>query len=374
MKTHLLHYTHADGFSDDWPQIDNSSIWILVFGDYEFVADTELFQQLRQRYPTSVISGCSSSGQILGDSLHDDTLVVAVIEFERVCVKYASVDIADYADSNLAGLALTERVPHDDLKACLVLSDGLQINGADMVAGINVGLPDNVVVTGGMAADGHRFKSTWVLDEHDIPREGVISMVALYGDLQVGHSSNAGWHTFGPDRLVTRSESNVLYEMDNKPFLDLYKEYLGDLASELPAIALRFPLELYKPGEDKRLIRTVLEIDEETKSMVFAGNVPEGYVARLMHASVEQLIDGAAAAAAQIKPQTTSNALCVAVSCTGRRMVMGDDTEEELEAVLGELPPGIQQIGFYSYGELSPYSAGQCDLHNETMTLTTYYE
>ena len=38
------------------------------------------------------------------------------------------------------------------------------------------------------------------------------------------------------------------------------------------------------------------------------------------------------------------------------------------------LPKGTKQIGFYSYGEISPYTTGSCDLHNQTMTLTTVTE
>ncbi len=374
MKTHFLKYTHDAGFSCELPKVSSDSIWILIFGGYKYESDQRVFHTLRQNYPNAVIAGCSSSGEILDDQLYDDTLIISVVEFDHVCVKYASVDIQDYPDSYQAGLALTKKISQSELKACFVLSDGLQINGAEMVAGINQGLSEGVAVTGGMAADQHRFESTWVIDENDKPRPGVISMVALYGGLKVNHASNGGWQTFGPDRLVTRSAGNVLYELDNKPFLALYKEYLGDLAEQLPAIALRFPLELYKPGEDKCLVRTVLDIDEHEQSMTFAGDVPQGYTARLMQASVDQLIDGAASAASAIKGRCDGDELCVAISCTGRRMVMGEDTEEELDAVLNELPAGIRQIGFYSYGELSPYLEGRCDLHNETMTLTTFSE
>ena len=66
--------------------------------------------------------------------------------------------------------------------------------------------------------------------------------------------------------------------------------------------------------------------------------------------------------------------LAIAISCVGRRLVLGERTEEETEATLDVLPDGTQQIGFYSYGEISPLSSGRCDLHNQTMTLTTISE
>ena len=69
--------------------------------------------------------------------------------------------------------------------------------------------------------------------------------VGLYGEhVKLGHGSKGGWDTFGPERIVTKSDGNVLYELDDKPALALYKEYLGDRAAGLPGSALLFPLAL----------------------------------------------------------------------------------------------------------------------------------
>jgi hypothetical protein len=72
--------------------------------------------------------------------------------------------------------------------------------------------------------------------------------------------------------------------------------------------------------------------------------------------------------------ESCGETLSIAISCVGRRLVLGERTEEELEAALQVLPAGTQQVGFYSYGELSPFASGHCDLHNQTMTLTTLGE
>ena len=180
---------------------------------------------------------------------------------------------------------------------------------------------------------------------------------------------------FGPERLVTKSEGNVLYELDGQPALRLYKEYLGELASDLPASGLLFPLALRSDGDDKELVRTILAVDDERESLTFAGEIPIGHRAKLMQASFERLLDGAEGAAEYALERTSHNArLSIAISCVGRRLVMGERAEDELEATLHVLPPGISQIGFYSYGEISPFLEGSCDLHNQTMTLTTIGE
>jgi hypothetical protein len=232
-----------------------------------------------------------------------------------------------------------------------------------------------VVVTGGLAGEGPRFERTWVIVDGK-PASGFVTAVGLYGDkINVGHGSKGGWDIFGPERTVTRSTGNVVYELDGRPVLALYKEYLGDLAAELPASGLLFPLAVRAPGDDKRLVRTILGIDEEAQSLIFAGDVSQGHRVQLMQAQFDRLIGGAEDAAALARSRTdTAPQLSVAISCVGRRLVLGERTEDELEATLHALPDGIAQVGFYSYGEISPDLEGTCDLHNQAMTLTTFGE
>ena len=111
--------------------------------------------------------------------------------------------------------------------------------------------------------------------------------------------------------------------------------------------------------------------------MTFAGEIPQGAMASLMHANLDRLIQGASQAATNGRHTSDPNepTLAIAISCVGRRLVLGERTEEEIEATLDALPAGTSQIGFYSYGELCPqHGASCCDLHNQTMTLTTISE
>jgi hypothetical protein len=232
------------------------------------------------------------------------------------------------------------------------------------------------VVTGGLAGDGSSFKRTWVLVDGR-PTEHAVVAVGFYGDaVHVHHGSQGGWDIFGPERRVTRSEGSVLYELDGHPALELYKQYLGERADGLPATALLFPLALRATATDaKTLVRTVLAVDEATQSMTFAGDVPQGSLAQLMRANFDRLVEGASEAARSAGGYAATDSLAIAVSCVGRRLVLGERTEEEVEATCSALPSGAKQVGFYSYGEISPYAAGErSDLHNQTMTVTTIWE
>jgi hypothetical protein len=205
----------------------------------------------------------------------------------------------------------------------------------------------------------------------------MVTAVGFYGDaVQVGYGSKGGWDLFGPERMVTKSVANIVYELDNKPALALYKEYLGELASGLPATGLLFPLALKTEADEEPLVRTLLAIDEEAQSLVFAGDVPEGKITQLMRANFDRLIEGAATAATQISNlgSVDGKHLSIAVSCVGRKLILKERIDEEVEATLDALPDNTLQVGFYSYGELSPTGALICRLHNQTMTLTLISE
>jgi hypothetical protein len=374
----LVSHSGGGRIAEALPPFDSEQTLVLAFGPTSLMDRAEVLAELAQAYPRSHIMGCSTSGEILGTKVVDDSLVIAVARFRNTRLATTGAAVGSASDSFEAGRRLATELAAPDLRGALVLSDGLLVNGTELVRGINAVLPPSVIVTGGLAGDGDRFQRTWVLSDR-APRSGWVSAVAFYGDrIRIGHGSKGGWDMFGPERVVTRAEGNVLYELDGRPALQLYKDYLGDRAAGLPATALLFPLALREAsGVAKNLVRTVLAVDEERQSMTFAGDIPRGVRAQLMRANFDRLIQGASDAASLAGPAPgthSGDTLAIAISCVGRRLVLGERTEEEVEATLDVLPLGARQIGFYSYGEISPYATGPCDLHNQTMTLTTLGE
>ena len=361
-------------------EVDSQQTLLLLFGTSGLLEHPDQIRQVLAACPRSHVIGCSTSGEIYGSEITDDTLVVAAVRLDHTRLLTAQAAVQTPSDSYAAGSTIAAQLKQPALKAVLVLSDGLHVNGSELVKGLNDVFEGSVVVTGGLAGDGPRFKSTWVIADRK-PQSGYVTAVGFYGDrVRIGHGSKGGWDKFGPERLVTRSAGNVLYELDGKPALQLYKEYLGDRAAGLPATGLLFPLALRASrADEKSLVRTILAVDETQQSMTFAGDIPQGSLAQLMRANFDRLIQGASEAASlTAKGHTGSPAsnptLSVAISCVGRRLVLGERTEEETEAALELLPKDSRQVGFYSYGEISPYASGACDLLNQTMTLTTITE
>jgi hypothetical protein len=359
---------------------------VLVFGGTAVLQDTSLVGQIREFYPVAHMLGCSTAGEICGTEVSDDSLVVTAIHFEHTLVRAAQVSLDANPDSQQAGELLGRALPHavaaaaagteERLVHVLVLSDGLSVNGSDLVRGLSKHLPEGVAVTGGLAGDGARFGETLVF-RNDVPQKGAISAVGLYGSrLKVGFGSMGGWDPFGPERLVTRARGNVLFELDGRPALALYKQYLGEHAQGLPATGLLFPLSVRaNPGETP-LVRTILSVDEGQQSVTFAGDVPEGARARLTKANVDRLVEGAAdAARASRLSGTAAPELALLISCVGRKLVLKQRVEEEVESVRDILGAQAVLAGFFSYGEIAPFSAGErSELHNQTMTITTFTE
>jgi hypothetical protein len=384
MELQSFAYSQGTGWSiPTFPDMDSENTLILVFGAPEFIDNRAAIKELAAHYPKAKMIGCSSAGEIAGSYIHDKSLSVAVARFDKTPLQIVKQPIERAEDSYKAGQEIARKLNKNDLRGIFVLSDGLKINGSELVKGLNTIDKQHVVITGGLAGDGQRFKQTWTIMNGEIETDQVVA-VAFYGDsIAIGHASKGGWDIFGMERRITKSKNNILYELDQKPALKLYKEYLGERAAELPASGLLYPLAIRKDAQDTRqLVRTILAVDEATQSLTFAGDVPEGYLAQLMRANFDRLITSASEAgelATEIMlPQNHKAAhgpvLSVAISCVGRRLVLGERAEEETEAILDTLPKGAHQIGFYSYGELSPHTVGTCDLHNQTMTITTFYE
>ena len=382
---------HLESFSYDldtkaWsvpklPPVDSARTLVLAFGSPDVIDAPEAMAELARAYPKSVLLGCSSAGEIHGTSVRDRSISVSAARFEKTDLLGAAMDVTGPQDSFATGEALARKLAaRPGLRAVLVLSEGLNVNGSELVRGMNSALDESVVITGGLSGDGYAFKRTWVAYGGKL-KGNQVAAVGLYGDhIQIGHGSKGGWDKFGPERLVTRSEGNVLHELDGKPALKLYKEYLGDKAKDLPSSGLLFPLSLRASSKDEKfLVRTLLAVDHEKNTLTFAGDIPKGYLAQLMKADFDRLIGGAAGATKMVADTGAAvgtEALVVAISCVGRRLVLGERTEEEVEAVLDAMPKEQTShiTGFYSYGELSPYAAGACDLHNQTMTLTVFSE
>lgn len=379
MKTEQSIYSEANGWElKSESHLGETAQLVFLFGNKNLLKIQQHIDSVRKAYPSAQIVGCSTSGEIYQEEVFNQNIVATAIWFEKTSFEIASQYIHSMEDSFSVGEKLAASLDKENLVHIMIFSEGLNINGSELTKGINAQLRNRIAVTGGLAGDQDSFSET-VLVHNNAGVKNLVLGIGFYGDhLKVGYGSMGGWDSFGVDREVTLSKGNILYELDGQPALELYKRYLGDHAANLPASALLFPLSLRLPDSDIAIVRTVLSINESDGSMVFAGDIPQGEYVRLMKANADKLIDGAndAAEMSKISLRYSEADLAILISCVGRKLVLKQRVEEELEIireVIGEKPT---VTGFYSYGEICPLKPfdEHCELHNQTMTITLFKE
>ena len=351
---------------------------LMIFGSIDHFSAPDFVSTLRTALPDTALIGCTTAGEITSDGVDDGTCTLTGISFDTTRLVQANTHLNGMDDFFAAGERLGRQIAAEELKAVIVFGPGVQINGSALVDGITSIIGSSIPITGGLAGDGGSFKKTFTLGPDGVCDNAIVAVGLCGAALRFGHGSFGGWEPFGPARKVTRCANNVLFELDGEPALEVYKRYLGDHAKGLPASGLLFPFAML--GEDHSaigLIRTILGVDEATGSLTLAGEInPNGYL-KLMHASTDKLVNGAesAAEAAAEMLSNPGESVAILVSCVGRKLVMGNRVDEEVEAVGDVFGSKATLTGFYSYGEISPFTPGaSCKLHNQTMTITCLSE
>lgn len=369
--------------NEDWKYLsENISLkepLVLVFGNRYLLEEETIFEEVKKLFPDGHIVFGSSSGDISSFTVNDNSITITAIEFERSSFVIKTSNILkdkDQLDSFEVGQKLIEQLPKEGLKHAFVVSDGSFINGSQLTKGMNAATENNLLITGALCGDDARFEKT-LSSYNTLPKEGEIVVIGLYGEtLEVSFSVNGGWTPFGPERIVTKSKGNILYELDNLPALDLYKNYLGEKSKDLPGAALLYPLNVKSTKENHSIVRTILNIDEETNSMILAGDIFENSKVQLMMTNVDNIVNAAEVAAVNASELREEEAeLAILVSCIGRKLVLDQRVEEEVEEVMEVVGKKTAVTGLYSYGEIAPFVGEKnCQLHNQTMTITLISE
>jgi len=379
MKTEQRIYTDANGWvKKNDHNLDNLAQLVYLFGNKDLLKMQPHIDFIKNAYPAAQIVGCSTSGEICQEAVFNESIICTAVWFENSTVEVAVERINTMEDSFTVGEKLAEKLNKEHLVHIMILSEGLNINGSDLTKGLNYSLKDRISITGGLAGDQDDFLET-VIIHNRAGETNLVLAIGFYGEhLKVGYGSMGGWDSFGVDREVTKSIGNVLYELDGQPALELYKRYLGNHAADLPSSALLFPLSLRLKNSDTALVRTVLSVNENDGSMIFAGDLPQGEYVRLMKANSDRLIDGANDAAEMSKTSlgNSNPDLAILISCVGRKLVLKQRVEEELEIIREAIGNAAAVTGFYSYGEICPLKPFEqhCELHNQTMTVTLFKE
>jgi len=377
MKSRNIQYKENKWHNIESDENDKIDV-LLVFTGINLVENNNILSFLSAQFKNAKIISCTTAGEINQTNVDENSIICSAIQFEKTPIETVVDNLNNFKNSFELGANLARKLNKTDLTYIFMLSDGNLVNGDDLLTGIYSEIGENIQISGGIAGDGDRFQKTYV-GLNDNYKEGNVVLMGLYGNhIHVGTGKKAGWDVFGPEKTITKSDGNFLHEIDGENALDMYKTYLGRYAKELPASALLFPISIKSKNHDFYIVRTILSIDNENKIMKFAGNVPEGSTIRFMKSNFDRLVFAASEAGVQAREtlgDKNTPELAIIISCVGRKLVLANRIEEEVEAAVECFPNTTNIIGFFSYGEISPQIQDHISyLHNQTITITTFSE
>ncbi|AYN68187.1 hypothetical protein D1013_12790 [Euzebyella marina] len=351
-------------------------VFLFVSLSYEGVEES--LTEITKRYPRAIIIGGTTVGEIIGREVVDGTIALAAVHFESTKIQLYGVDLPAEADEIYAtGKSFANDIDQSNLKHLFILSDVQTLSASDLLKGLSDNLKGEIGVTGGLAGRSTYIDSNFIIENGELKRNRIVAL-GLYGDsLQVNYNARGGWDSYGVECLVTKSSNNRILEVDGRPALDFYKSRIpSNIFNDVDNEGFKYPIKVRNEQHTNPVIRALLSVDEDEKSLIMSEEIPEGSYVRIMRGNIDRLIYGAETSAKTIiERNDNDHQLAILISCAGRRKVMGDLVSDEIVAVMDQFPEHTKSIGFYSYGEISPfYGYKTTSLHNLTMCITTFSE
>jgi hypothetical protein len=217
-----------------------------------------------------------------------------------------------------------------------------------------------IPVTGGCAGDDLLFQKSFQYYGDEILTDSAPA-VLISGDVSVGIGQRHGWMPIGRPRKVTRSSGNIVYQLDRRPAVSIYEDYLGikrqELSQEpLASVAMTYPLGIAGEEYPEFLLRGAFRVGK-AGSLICNGEIAQGSNVRLMIGGYESALEAAQQAAHDSAEQVGRSKLKGAlVFCSvARQKMLGSEFHGEIDVIRNALGgAGLRIGGFYSYGELAP--------------------
>jgi hypothetical protein len=172
--------------------------------------------------------------------------------------------------------------------------------------------------------------------------------------------------------------ANIVYEIDDLPAVNIYKEYfsfdLARLRKELKRISILYPLCIYLSPEEGYVLRNILSLDDNG-ALVFQGNIPEGSLIRLMISTKESCLAATQQALEEIKQDLSGRMinLVFVFDSVSRYKLLGRQASKELDILKNYLGKDTPIVGIYTFGEHAPLKAinyqGRAYFHNQSISI-----
>ena len=322
------------------------------------------------------IFGASSGSNFTDGEVESDFIVIMLLEIKQ---EYFQLKFEGSESGNIKEMA--EQIAKSGLEsfnkpAFLIVSGGITVDGDEIVDGIENVCGKGTTIFGGLAADSLKMISTYVFTNDKLTDKGLVALIFDEEKINLIGMAIGGWRPVGIDHIITHSNGNILYTIDNEPALQFISRYTGikDLETEEGINSLlsgNFELQLQRENKHP-VMRSPMYANLEDRSIVFAGSLPEGSKVKLCLLPGFEVIEATLHEFEEYKNEQPEADALIMFSCAGRQVAFGPYVSDELNGIknIWDAP----MAGFFCFGEIGRVQDGANEFHNMTCSLAILKE
>ncbi len=335
-----------------------------------------LIAQSLQKHNIDFI-GCSSAGEIVNGKLYNKAITITLFELERNKYRIYKTNVTA-EESYQTGIATAAFAKEQFNNPKFVSLFTLTIDAEQLVEGLKVGLNNGSPIYGGIAADDQKLQP-YLITADKQNKQNFQSIIFDNDAIELHSTAISGWEPIGIEYTITKSNNNIVYEINNEPALDFFVDFFGFRTDPLNQVEnteasnivnTQYPIQISK--ENRSVIRSPLDVNTEDKSITLAGPVNTGDVFKFSVAPGFKVIEETIHGFQNFKKEVNTPEALILFSCKARHYAFGPVIEDEIEAIhqLWDVP--FQ--GFLSFGEIGNNKNEETYFHNSTCCLLTIKE
>ncbi|MEZ4688332.1 MAG: FIST N-terminal domain-containing protein [Bacteroidia bacterium] len=323
------------------------------------------------------VFGATSAGEIVNADISEQSAVGMLLDMPPDSFQVILRNAEDQGIFECSRSVAQEVGRMYDEPIILAACAGISNDGEAVVKGFQAELGEEVRLFGGLAADDFHMENTYVFNATEVSNNGLAVLILNGNTFTVKGLATGGWQAVGIEKLITRSEGNIVYTIDNEPALDVFKSYFGlpedmDAKKDVVAnIGVQYPLHVYDK-EGNAVIRAPLIGNDDDGSLIFAGGVAQGATVKFSVPPSFEILDRVFEETQYLKRAIPDADILILFSCKARHIALGPLIYDEIQGLrkLWNVP----MLGFFTYGEIGALRNRKCEFHNETCMLVAIKE
>lgn len=357
----------------------------LVFATTGYDQDS-LLQGVNQVIGDIPSAGCSGEGIITTSGSDESNYAVGIMLFAGDGLQLKSylaegIEKNSYECGKLLAKNVNKQCCQNQKASLLIFPDSMTANTTEILKALNDNLEKNVVILGGTSGDALQFKKTYQYYNGKVYNDSIVA-VCIVGDYGIDWLVSHGCKEIGIAQVATKTNKNLLMEIDGEPAWNIFKNYLPGNPDSLKAddafhLCLGELHHFAAPCGDQLIIRMPVQVEPETGAVQFSVEIPEGTTIHLAKRYPKIIAEKAINDFKKLLERNKGKKPIAVLQfdCAGRgKVIFKDDFNSYVIKPLQDmLSNDVPWIGFHTYGEIAPL-CGKVFFHNFTVVLVVIFE